>query len=124
VDNRWVKRHEDPAQSRFWRLINGNDAPMFGVFSACEKQLIFDWIGGDWLDSGAKIHALPAREGDDRPHTLRHRSAPGRPECMPMSRRGGSRGELDQDVRELANELERLPEELRMQRLMRFMAPN
>lgn len=44
----WVKRNQDPKQSRFWSLIDGPAASMFGVFSAYEKQLWHDWIAGDW----------------------------------------------------------------------------
>ena len=47
----WVKRNQDPSNSRFWKLINGPGAKMFGVFSASEQQLIYDWIAGDWLKS-------------------------------------------------------------------------
>lgn len=44
----WIKRHQDPQESRFWQLIDGNGAAMFGVFSPYEKQLLQDWIAGDW----------------------------------------------------------------------------
>ncbi|MEX3772703.1 iron-containing redox enzyme family protein [Pseudomonas sp. MYb118] len=44
----WIKRHQDPRQSRFWQLIDGDGAAMFGVFSPYEKQLLHDWIAGDW----------------------------------------------------------------------------
>lgn len=44
----WVRRGEDPAHSRLWRLIEGPDAAMFGVFSAYEKQLWHDWIAQSW----------------------------------------------------------------------------
>ncbi|RON72397.1 iron-containing redox enzyme family protein [Pseudomonas fluorescens] len=47
-DKGWIKRHEDPQNSRFWQLIDGDGAAMFGVFSAYEKQLVHDWIAGDW----------------------------------------------------------------------------
>lgn len=43
----WIKRDEDPANSRFWTLIDGAGAPMFGVFSGYEKQLLWDWIAGE-----------------------------------------------------------------------------
>ncbi|MBM3104042.1 iron-containing redox enzyme family protein [Pseudomonas sp. V1] len=46
----WIQRHQDPANSRFWQLIDGPGAAMFGVFSGFEKQLIHDWIAGDWHD--------------------------------------------------------------------------
>jgi len=44
----WIKRHQDPSLSRFWQLIEGPGAVMFGVFSGYEKQLLCDWITGDW----------------------------------------------------------------------------
>ena len=44
----WIKRHQDPQASRFWQLIDGDGAAMFGVFSPYEKQLLHDWIAGDW----------------------------------------------------------------------------
>ena len=44
----WIKRHQDPQASRFWQLIEGDGAAMFGVFSPYEKQLLHDWIAGDW----------------------------------------------------------------------------
>lgn len=48
----WIKRHQDPENSRFWKLIHGEHADMFGVFNAYEKQVIHDWIAGDFLSSG------------------------------------------------------------------------
>ncbi|QBZ89999.1 iron-containing redox enzyme family protein [Pseudomonas viciae] len=53
-DKGWIKRHEDPQNSRFWTLIEGAGAAMFGVFSPYEKQLLHDWIAGDWLKEGAR----------------------------------------------------------------------
>ncbi len=44
----WIKRDQDPALSRFWQLIDGPGAVMFGVFNGYEKQLICDWIAGNW----------------------------------------------------------------------------
>jgi hypothetical protein len=43
----WIKRHQDPRNSRFWKLIHGERAEMFGVFNAYERQLIYDWIAGE-----------------------------------------------------------------------------
>lgn len=43
----WIRRGRAPAESRFWRLLEGPRAPMFGVFSAAERQLLHDWIAGD-----------------------------------------------------------------------------
>jgi len=61
----WIKRHQDPADSRFWQLIEGAGAPMFGVFSGYEKQLLCDWISGDWQpaqsEQAAKANAFRSR---------------------------------------------------------------
>jgi hypothetical protein len=46
----WIKRHQAPQDSRFWQLIEGSSAAMFGVFSGYEKQLLKDWIAGDWRE--------------------------------------------------------------------------
>ena len=43
----WIKRHQDPENSRFWKLLQGDRAEMFGVFTAYELQVIHDWINGD-----------------------------------------------------------------------------
>lgn len=44
----WIRRGQEPAQSRWWKLIDGPSAAMFGVFNAYEKQLWHDWIADDW----------------------------------------------------------------------------
>lgn len=46
IENGWIKRDQDPQLSRFWKLIEGDTAKMFGVFTAYEKQVIYDWIAG------------------------------------------------------------------------------
>ena len=40
----WIKRGEEVEHSRFWRLVHGEKAEMFGVFSAYEQQVLRDWI--------------------------------------------------------------------------------
>lgn len=40
----WIKRGAAPEESRFWRLIQGERADMFGVFSPYEQQILSDWI--------------------------------------------------------------------------------
>ena len=40
----WFTRGEAPEDSRFWALIQGDHARMFGVFSAYEQQVLHDWI--------------------------------------------------------------------------------
>lgn len=40
----WIKRGEQVEHSRFWRLVEGERAEMFGVFNAYELQVLRDWI--------------------------------------------------------------------------------
>lgn len=63
----WIVRHADPAQSRFWQLLVGEEGAMFGVFTRYERELIAAWIRGDSSQSAAprrpwrSARALPAR---------------------------------------------------------------
>lgn len=49
----WFKRGQDPAKSRFWKLIEGDRAKMFGVFSPYEQQVIWDYIAADAPDKAS-----------------------------------------------------------------------
>jgi hypothetical protein len=40
----WISRGEPVANSRFWQLLQGPRAEMFGVFNAYELQVLQDWI--------------------------------------------------------------------------------
>jgi hypothetical protein len=55
----WIKRNQEPQNSRFWKLIQGDNAEMFGVFTAYEQQVIGDWISGDMSASTAMPAAKP-----------------------------------------------------------------
>ena len=57
----WFKRHQDPQNSRFWKLIEGDKAKMFGVFSHYEQQVIYDWIAGD-ADRSSFARRAPATQ--------------------------------------------------------------
>jgi hypothetical protein len=54
----WVKRHQDPEQSPFWKVIAGDKAAMFGVFTGYEQQVIYDWIAGDALENMPMLKRL------------------------------------------------------------------
>lgn len=60
IDNGWFKKDAPPEQSRFWKLIEGDQAKMFGVFSGYEKQVIYDWIAG----SQAKLRSVNKPSAD------------------------------------------------------------
>ena len=40
----WIQRGQAAEESRFWRLLTDDRAPMFGVFNGYERQLLRDWI--------------------------------------------------------------------------------
>jgi len=64
----WIKRGEEVENSRFWRLIHGERAEMFGVFSAYEQQVLRDWIVTSPSGNGT------AKEGRMLTHRARQRT--------------------------------------------------
>ncbi|MBI6634891.1 iron-containing redox enzyme family protein [Pseudomonas paralactis] len=100
-DKGWIKRNQDPAESRFWQLIEGAGAAMFGVFSAAEKQLLHDWIAADWA-SGQRVP--PVRPGrGSRLARDHHRPA-------------------DPDTQALADSLWNLPDEQQLNALIPWLS--
>lgn len=43
----WIQRGRPVQESRFWNLLHGAGAPMFGVFNGYEQQLLREWIEGE-----------------------------------------------------------------------------
>lgn len=46
IQHKWIRYGEDPEKSPFWRMISHPDGKMYGVFTALEQQMIYDWIIG------------------------------------------------------------------------------
>lgn len=117
----WIKRGEDPAQSRFWHLIAGPDALMFGVFSDYEQRLIYEWIAEDWL-AGQEQENLrqrpfkPARGSRRKPdyHTA----------ACPVDRSQPVAEDLAPALQALHRELALTPKVERMKRLIELMSPS
>lgn len=104
----WIKRHQDPINSRFWSLVQGEGAEMFGVFNAYEQQLIHDWIAGDWLGTSA------AAQPGNRPFQKnRQRSG-----LLPSSE-----SELHSEQQLLHEQLQRMDAGQREARLIELLAP-
>lgn len=97
----WIRRNENPQNSRFWQLVQGEGAAMFGVFSAYEQQLLHDWIAGDW--------ASPAPRARNR-----------RRQVPTLAQSAGS---IDADAQALQAQLRELPAEQRPARLIELMSP-
>ena len=67
----WIQRHQPAENSRFWQLLQGERAEMFGVFSAYELQVIHDWLRGDGAADGAAYAAQPQPPARRRPMSFR-----------------------------------------------------
>ncbi|MCQ4319059.1 iron-containing redox enzyme family protein [Stutzerimonas stutzeri] len=122
----WIKRHQDPQHSRFWQLITGEQAPMFGVFSAHEQQLIHDWIAGDWLAEQAPTRGKPQPSLAQRqvPFSSRRRSSTERPAKPALVQQGQPVSDFDQETLLLEQQLTQLPtREARMRHLLPLLAP-
>ena len=119
----WIKRHEDPAHSRFWRLVEGPDARMFGVFNPFERQLLHDWIAGDLLADSTKA-TQPAIRFPAAKTFRRHRPLGAGQQMLKVEQAGKLPGDIDHDACALKQELRLLPEEERIQQLIRLMAPS
>lgn len=126
----WIRRHEDPKNSRFWQLVNGDRAAMFGVFTDYEQQLLYDWIAGDW-----QHHSRPWRM---QRASLMSRDAPDRTARSAMPEWSSLPGEVFQaaevfhdemydeinsEQRELEQELGQLNSEQREHRLISLVSP-
>lgn len=76
VSARWIVRGAPAEESRFWRLIHGEHAEMFGVFNAYEQEVLRCWIEDPAHCPGNS--AVPAAR--PLPHrALRRRSEAGFP---------------------------------------------
>lgn len=117
LENRgWIKRHQDPVESRFWQLIEGAGAPMFGVFNGYEKQLVHDWIAGDWVADGS----APTPSGKRLPEAFRSRFR----NASGTHHQGMESNEnSDPDVMELETRLDSAASGEKMHMLIQSMSP-
>ena len=116
----WIKRGHDPQESRFWQLIVGEQAPMFGVFSLYEQQMIHDWIADDWQSAGKRSPRGALLQRQALFNGRRAASAPATPQ--PAERVGGS--DFDEEPQLLEQQVARLPDRAaRMRLLLPLLAP-
>lgn len=124
----WIRRGAPVEESRFWGLLQGPRAEMFGVFGGYELQLIHDWIRGEASRDGLAFADMP--DGDDRPSRpgfrVQARLAAARGETLPgaASLNGEEGGELlDSDLQALSQQLSTLDGAGQTSLLVRAMAP-
>lgn len=105
----WIRRHAEAAQSRFWRLLEGERAPMFGAFDAYEREMLRCWIEDERYAEG-----FPARAPRRLPQAARPSGA------APVT----GADDFDEDERLLAAEIAALPTPAaRLQRLIPLLGP-
>lgn len=122
----WVKRHQDPAASKFWQVLEGPKAKMAGVFSPYEMQLMYDWIGGDWLTDVSRTGTcradtcgagLPPMPESNRTKFYQFTSASG---SAPLSDIADPDGSLNS----LRHSLQNIAPAQQVQRLIQWLSPH
>ena len=58
----WFAKGKPAQESRFWKLIQGDHAEMFGVFNNCEQQLLRDWIEQPTADKSVTFNDVATHE--------------------------------------------------------------
>lgn len=121
-DAGWIVRGQPVDRSRFWGLLQGPRAEMFGVFSSYELQVIHDWIRGSASSDGQAYTELGAPTGTRRRATFRaaSRLAQARGEGAAA---GNDDDLLDTDLIALREQLPQLDDDARMKLLVRAMSP-
>ncbi len=120
----WIKRGAPVEESRFWGLLQGPRAEMFGVFSPYELQLIHDWIRGEASADGRAYTEAVSETASAR-----------RPSFRVAARLAATRGEsafdtvdtdalLDVDLEALKQQLSTLDEGGQARLLVQAMAPS
>jgi hypothetical protein len=124
----WIKRGEEVEHSRFWRLIQGERAEMFGVFSSYEQQVLRDWILTP-REAGASQRTTRVLSHRARQRTLdtlnQHADRSGYPERGLIRRHAAGSTQGDTDLRELEEKVAAAagkPEAMAM--LARLMTPS
>ncbi|MEB2328222.1 MAG: iron-containing redox enzyme family protein [Pseudomonas sp.] len=107
----WIKRGHDLQESRFWQLIVGEQAPMFGVFSAYEQQMIHDWIADDWQADGKRSPRSALLKGQARFNARR----PAADSTAPQATAGN---DFDAELQLLEQQLARQPDRAAHMRLL------
>lgn len=72
----WIAIGQPLSKSRFWKLLIGDRADMFGVFNAYELQVICDWIRGPLSKDGLSYHSAVKSEslGQCEPPLINYRA--------------------------------------------------
>jgi hypothetical protein len=113
----WIRFGEPAENSRFWSLLQGERAEMFGVFSSYELQVLHDWLRGEGsADGRAFAEAAPLQPR--RRATFRAMARNGL-----VAEAAGDAHALDADVMLLREKLRDADAAQRSELLVRAMSP-
>jgi hypothetical protein len=105
----WIQRDAPVAESRFWGLLQGERAEMFGVFSRYELQVIHDWIRGPEASAdgaAAPADGAPATGAGRRPASFRAQARLAAARGLQQPALDAGLDPDDPDVRELRRRLD------------------
>ncbi|RYF14219.1 MAG: iron-containing redox enzyme family protein [Comamonadaceae bacterium] len=112
----WIRFGEPVENSRFWGLLQGERAEMFGVFSSYELQVLHDWIRGAQSADGRAYTEAPPENPAKRRATFRALARNARP----LADEGDV---LDPDLEIFRRQLQAADDVQRSALLVRAMSP-
>lgn len=133
VNAGWIERGAAAEQSRFWRLIHGEAAEMFGVFTTYEQEVLRSWIehprhrqsGAAEPAPRAPTHrALRRRAENIFPAARQVRGDGARPVLRGLSDTDEPAMGFDPELRRLERQLATLTRQQAMQQLSALMSPS
>ena len=122
----WIKRGEPAESSRFWGLLQGPRAEMFGVFSSYELQLIHDWIRGDASVDGAPYDRSSNVKKESRLATFRAATRLASVQGCKADHRStlSSAPDSDSDAQDLLRQLHTMSDAGQYKLLVKAMSPD
>lgn len=114
----WLKFGEPAENSRFWSLLQGERAEMFGVFSSYELQVLHDWIRGP-----ASADGRPCTEAGPAQPRARRASFRATLRNAPAAGAAPAGDALDPDLAQLRQQLQAAGDAGRGDVLVRAMSP-
>ncbi len=124
---RWIQRGVPVEQSRFWGLLQGSRAEMFGVFTSYELQVIHDWILGDASRDGHSYAEIDSANSVPRRASFRvaaRLAATRSGMSLDLHTQSPSTSMLDSDLRSLTQQLPTLEAADKASILVKAMAPS
>lgn len=120
----WIRMDMPVGQSRFWQLLQGERAEMFGVFSSYELQVIHDWLRGEASYDGLAYTEQPTPDGQARRPSFRVAERLAAARGRRMTTTTPSDDLLDSDLQSLNTQLPRLDPDGQTALLIEAMAPS